>query len=81
MKNNRREVRHKRAIRRHHYQRRLAMVLARPFATILDDRLNYMMANTTIWVRHKEPKKGKYACRRADYIADLRYREQLREVA
>ena len=70
----------KRAIRRHHRKRRLASVERRVYAKVLGDRLNRMLANTNIWVRHEEPTSGKRSKKPSDYRADITYREQLAEV-
>lgn len=71
----------KRSIRRHHRKRRLASVERRVYAKVLGDRLNRMLAETNIWVRHEEPSSGKRSKKPSDYRADITYREQLAEVA
>ena len=67
----------KRAIRRHHRKRRLAAIERRPFAKILGDKINRQMIDTTIWVRHYEPVKGKWATKPSLWRANITYKEQL----
>ena len=69
----------KRAIRRHHRARRLAAIEKRVYAKILGDKINRKMIDTTIWVRHYEPVKGKWATKPQTWRADISYREQLKE--
>ena len=69
----------KRAIRRHHRARRLAAIEKRAYAKILGDKINRKMIDTTIWVRHYEPVKGKWATKPQNWRADISYREQLKE--